>query len=211
MIKLHALEFSRATRVLWLLEDLGQNCERIDYERTPEFRAPEELTNVHPLGKSPIIEDQGEMIAESSTILRYLSDKFGDQSHRPPVGTPDYWVHEALFDFVESSFAEVAMGVILPAFEGNEIPNDAKRSLDKHLGYVEDQIGGGPLLFGDTLTLADIQMSYPIALLSKLGRLDRHPKMEEYWSQLQKQPGYIAAVKKAGPMAPDLDQLGDTK
>ncbi|WP_394688724.1 glutathione S-transferase N-terminal domain-containing protein [Hoeflea sp.] len=109
MITLHALKFSRATRVLWLLEDLGQPCQRIDYDRTDEFRAPEALSKIHPLGKSPVIEDDGEMIAESSTILRYLVAKHGDHGHRPDRGTADYWRHEALFDYVESSFAPVAI------------------------------------------------------------------------------------------------------
>ncbi|MEY8843242.1 glutathione S-transferase N-terminal domain-containing protein, partial [Cribrihabitans sp. XS_ASV171] len=86
MITLHALQYSRAIRVLWLLSDLGEQCKRVDYERTQEFRAPEELSRVHPLGKSPVIEDDGLVLAESATILRYLVEKHGDDSHQPPRG-----------------------------------------------------------------------------------------------------------------------------
>jgi glutathione S-transferase len=202
MITLHALKYSRATRVLWLLADLGQPCNRLDYDRTDNFRAPASLARVHPLGKSPVIEDDGEMIAESATILRYLTEKYGDESHTPPRGTPGFWRHEALLDYVEASFAEVALQAILPAFRGKPVPDEAKAALDKHLDYIAQSIGDGPLLFGDTAMLADIQMSYVIALLSRLDLLADHPEIEAYWAALQEQPGYISATKEAGPMAP---------
>ncbi|TMV93296.1 glutathione S-transferase [Thioclava sp. BHET1] len=202
MITLHALEYSRATRVLWLLADLGQTCNRIDYPRSESFRAPEALSKVHPLGKSPVIEDDGLMIAESATILRYLAAKYGDDSHTPPRDTREFWDHEVLFDYVEASFAEVALQAILPAFSGKPVPDAAKVALDKHLDYIAQAIGDGPLLFGDTAMLADIQLSYIIALLARLDLLADHPKIAAYWKALQKQPGYIAALRAAGPMAP---------
>lgn len=202
MITLHALKYSRAIRILWLLADLGQPCNRIDYDRTDAFRAPEELSKVHPLGKSPVIDDEGEMIAESATILRYLAAKFDDDTHTPPRGLADFWRHEALFDYVEASFAEVALRVILRVFRGRPVPGDAKAALDNHLAYVTQAIGDGPLLCGDKAMLADIQMSYIIALLARFGLLTDHPKVTAYWDALQEQPGYIAAVRAAGPMAP---------
>lgn len=202
MITLHALKYSRATRVLWLLADLGEPCQRIDYDRTDEFRAPEQLSRVHPLGKSPVIEDGSEMIAESATILRYLAEKYGDTAHQPPHGTPEFWRHEALFDYVESSFAEIAMQSIMPAFQGKDIPEPAMAALDRQLGYLATELGEGPLLFGADLMLADIQLSYILALLDKFGLLESHPKIKAYWTVLQNQTGYIAAVEAYGPMAP---------
>ena len=202
MITLHALQYSRATRILWLLADLGQPCNRIDYDRTEAFRAPDELSKVHPLGKSPVVEDDGELIAESATILRYLSTKFDDDTHTPPRGTAAFWRHEVLFDYVEASFAEVALRAIMPAFRSNPVPDDAKVALDSPLAYIAQEIGDGPLLFGDTAMLADIQISYIIALLARLNLLNGHPVIAAYWEALQEQPGYIAATRSAGPMAP---------
>ncbi|MFC3616633.1 glutathione S-transferase family protein [Lutimaribacter marinistellae] len=202
MITLHALQYSRAIRVLWLLSDLGQPCNRVDYERTSGFRAPEALARVHPLGKSPVIEDDGQKIAESATILRYLVAKYGDDSHQPARGTQAYWRHESLLDYVEASFAEVALAAILPAFQGKEIPEEAQAALDTHLGYIAQEIGSGPFFCDSGLTLADIQISYLLAMLDRMGLLDGHPQVQAYWQRLQEQPGYIAAVEQAGPMAP---------
>ena len=202
MITLHALQYSRATRVLWLLADLGQPCNRVDYDRTDAFRAPDALARVHPLGKSPVIEDDGLTLAESASILRYLAEKFGDDSHTPPRGTPDFWRHETLFEYVEGTFAGAALRSIGPALRGKPVPEDARAALGTHLDYIAQEIGNGPLLFGDTAMLADIQISYIIALLARCDLLDDHPAVMAYWDALQAQPGYIAAIRSAGPMAP---------
>ena len=60
MIKVHHLENSRSQRVLWLLEELGLDYEVVRYARDKKtMLAPPELARVHPLGKSPVIEDGG--------------------------------------------------------------------------------------------------------------------------------------------------------
>ncbi|PVB61398.1 glutathione S-transferase [Labrenzia sp. 011] len=202
MITLHALKYSRATRALWLLDDLGQTCNRIDYERTETFRAPESLSGVHPLGKSPVIKDGDRVIGESATILRYLVEKYGDASHQPERGTTAFWRHEALLDYVEASFGEVVLGAILPAFAGKDVTESARAALEHHLSYIAGELSTGPYLCGDKPMLADIQMSYLLALLERFGFLKETPRIAAYWQRLQEQPGYIAAVAAAGPMAP---------
>ncbi|SEU06830.1 glutathione S-transferase family protein [Paracoccus homiensis] len=202
MITLHALKYSRAARVLWLLADLDQPCNRVDYDRDQNFRAPECLRRIHPLGKSPVIEDDGHVIAESATILRYLVAKYGDHDHTPPVGTPAFWQHEALLDYAEASLAEVALQVILPAFQGKPASEPAQSALNRHLDYLSQEISDGPLLFGGRAMLADIQLSYIVALLARFDLLTDHPAIAAYWDRLQAQPGYIAAVQAHGLMAP---------
>lgn len=202
MIKLHALKYSRASRVLWLLSDLGQPCDRIDYDRTDSFHAPAPLKQVHPLGKSPVIEDEGEMIAESATILRYVAAKYGDSSHMPPQGTSDYWRHESLLDYVEASFAEAALPAIMASFGGKPVPKEARDRLNQHLDYLSEILGDGPLMFGERTMLADIQLSYLMALLAEFDLLSNHPNLLAYWDALTKQPGYVAALEAVGPMAP---------
>ena len=60
MITVHHLEKSRSQRVLWLLEELGLPYEVKRYARHPKTSlAPPELMQVHPLGKSPVIVDDG--------------------------------------------------------------------------------------------------------------------------------------------------------
>ena len=72
MVVVHHLENSRSQRVLWLLEELGVPYEVKRYERNKEtMLAPPELRAVHPLGKSPVITDDGVTVAESGAIIEY--------------------------------------------------------------------------------------------------------------------------------------------
>jgi glutathione S-transferase len=202
MIKIHCLAYSRAIRLVWLLEDLRQPYDLIQYDRTEKFRAPEALRNVHPLGKSPVIEDGDLMLSESATCLRYLADKSGDETHRPARDTADYIRHEELLDYVESSFAGICMNILIPVMQGADSSDDARQSLRMHLDYVVNHLPEAGLLFGDTACLADIQFSYLLANLDANGLLDDAPRIKAYWNDLQKQPGFKAAIKVAGPMAP---------
>src|SRR5260221_4116684 len=68
MLTVHHLNNSRSQRVLWLLEELGVPYEIVRYQRQPDMRAPKELRAIHPLGKSPVITDNGNTIAESGAI-----------------------------------------------------------------------------------------------------------------------------------------------
>ena len=101
MIKVHHLNDSRSQRVLWLLEELGLDYEVIRYERNPGNRlAPPELLKVHPLGKSPVIEDGSITVAETGAVVEYLLDTYGQGRLRPAAGTEDarrftYWLHYA--------------------------------------------------------------------------------------------------------------------
>ncbi|ATG42608.1 glutathione S-transferase domain-containing protein [Phaeobacter piscinae] len=204
MLTIHCLAYSRAIRLIWLMEDLGQPYTVVTYDRTASFRAPESLAKVHPLGKSPVIEDGDTMIAESATCLRYITDRYGDTHHHPSPGSAEAVRHEELLDYVESSFAEVAMGVLLPALKGEEATEAARRAMAQHLDYLAQKLPEQGLLFGDTATLADIQFSYILANLAAIGALEDAPRVARYWADLQDQPGYQAAVAKVGPMAPSF-------
>ena len=102
MITVHHLNNSRSQRLLWLLEELGLPYEIKRYERDPKtMLAPPELRKVHPLGKSPVLEEDGVMVAESGAITEYVLDRHDPQGRlRPAPGTSErlrftYWLHYA--------------------------------------------------------------------------------------------------------------------
>ena len=100
MLTVHHLNNSRSQRVLWLLEELGVPYEIVRYQRQPDMRAPQELRAIHPLGKSPVITDNGNTIAESGAIAEYIIDTYGKGRLIPPPKTPErlrytYWLHYA--------------------------------------------------------------------------------------------------------------------
>src|ERR1700751_501741 len=100
MLTVHHLNNSRSQRVLWLLEELGVTYEIVRYQRQPDMRAPKGLRAIHPLGKSPVITDGGNTVAESGAIVEYLVGTYGNGRFIPPPNTPErllytYWLPHA--------------------------------------------------------------------------------------------------------------------
>ena len=87
MIVVHHLNNSRSQRVLWLLEELGVAYEIKRYQRDAKtMLAPPELRAVHPLGKSPVIQEGAVTLAESGAILEYLVERHGAGRWAPAPG-----------------------------------------------------------------------------------------------------------------------------
>ena len=104
MLVVHHLNNSRSQRVLWLLEELGVPYEIVKYERDPKTSlAPESLRKIHPLGKSPIVTDDGLVLAESGAILEYLVEKYGGGRLVPKRDTPDFQRYRFFMHYAEGS------------------------------------------------------------------------------------------------------------
>ena len=101
MITVHHLNNSRSQRVLWLLEELAVPYDIKHYARDGQTNlAPPELKEVHPLGKSPVITDDGSVIFESAAIIDYLIRRHGGGRMQPDPATAAYdsyqqWLHWA--------------------------------------------------------------------------------------------------------------------
>jgi glutathione S-transferase len=99
MIIVHHLNYSRSQRILWLLEELGLEYDIKCYKRDPDTHlAPQELFQVHSLGKSPVIEDRQTVIHESGAIIDYLIRHYGGANLYPSRTSQEYdqyiqWLH----------------------------------------------------------------------------------------------------------------------
>src|SRR6202043_2848472 len=104
MVVVHHLNNSRSQRVLWLLEELGVPYEVKRYERDVKtMLAPPSLLAVHPLGKSPVIEDGAVTLAEAGAIISYLVDRHGGGRGIPAAGSPDFWRYTYWLHYAEGS------------------------------------------------------------------------------------------------------------
>lgn len=205
MLTLHHLAYSRSLRVLWLLEELGVDFDIVEYERTKEFGAPAELGQVHPLGKAPVIVDDDLVLAESSAILRYLHGKYGSGALMPPAGTNAHALATEWLDYVESSAGLPIMILLLGQRTGglNEgLAAFAGEQVRATLAYIAAGIGDGPFLMGERLTLADIQMSFMLAVAEMAGLLGDQPVIATYLDRLKQQPAFERAIARGGPMTP---------
>jgi glutathione S-transferase len=217
MLVVHHLNQSRSQRVLWMLEELGRPYEIKFYQRDKQtMLAPPELRQVHPLGKSPVITDEGLTLAESGAILEYLAQRYGDGRLRPQPGTPDavryfYWMHYAegslmpplllklIFDRMPKAkmpfFARpIARGLSQGAIKAFVAPN-----LVRHLDFLEGELASSPWFTGNQFTAADIQMSFPLEAARARGGLDAsRPRLMDFLERIHARPAYQRAIERGG-------------
>ena len=205
MLTLHHLQYSRSSRILFLLEELQIPYRLVVYERNAAFRAPKELEAVHPLGKAPVIEDGSLKLVESAVILSYLNDRYGSTRLAPALGTHARAKHDEWLHYAESSAALPILVTLMDMVLGGVsagIRQFVAPDLDKVWRYLGEALGSHPYLLGDELSLADIQFSYLIDLAGSVGLLEKHPLLRTYLERMLARPAFRRALEKGGPMVP---------
>ena len=216
MITVHHLNNSRSQRVLWLLEELGLPYQIKYYQRDAKtMLAPPELRAVHPLGKSPVITDGGNTVAESGAIVEYLVSRYGNGRLIPPENTPErlrytYWMHYAegsamlplLLKLIFSHVAKAPMPFFVKPIVRGVVKNVNQAfigpQLKLHFDYIESELGKSPWFAGDEFTAADIQMSFPLEAASARGGI-AGPLTRALVERMHARPAYRAALEKGGP------------
>lgn len=203
MIILHHLNNSRSQRILWLLEELGVPYEVKRYQRDATTRlAPPELKAVHPLGKSPVVTDGANVVAESGAIVEYLIDTYGGGRFRPAEGTAAMVPYRHWLHFAEGSAMLPLMLALYTSRLGDAAAPLAPRiqsEIANHLAYLSDNLAKGPFLLGEDLTGADIQVSFVIEAAAASRLIAAYPNLERYAALIQARPAYQRALVVGGP------------
>jgi glutathione S-transferase len=221
MIIVHHLNNSRSQRVLWLLEELGVPYEVKRYERDAQtMLAPPELLAVHPLGKSPIITDDGvtdgdRTLAETGAIVEYLVETYGQGRLVPAAGTPErlrwtYWLHYAegsamtplLLKLVFTALPARAPGLLkglVKTIAAKAQSGFVDPQLKSHIDYWEAELAKAEWFAGPDFTAADIMMSFPLeAGAARAGAASR-PRVKAFLDRIHARPAYRQALERGGP------------
>ena len=201
-IIVHHLNNSRSQRILWLLEETGAPYEIRHHQRDAVTSlAPPELLAIHPLGKSPVIEDNGRIVCESAAICEYLCERHGGGHLVPERGTDDHVRYTEFMHFAEGS----AMTPILLALYTGRLGEAAAplkpridQQLESHFAYMESQLGDSGFWVGDRLTAADIMLSFPAEVAVMQGRTADKPKLAAFVTWLHARPAWRRAREKGG-------------
>tara|TARA_R110002020_G_scaffold225869_1_gene436126 strand:+ start:2761 stop:3369 length:609 start_codon:yes stop_codon:yes gene_type:complete len=201
MITLHHLNRSRSLRILWLLEELGAPYDFVLHERDSKTNlAPEALLKVHPLGKSPVIEMDGEPVIESAAITEVLCAKYAPQMI-PQAGTAAHVRHLELMHFAEgSAMTPVLLNLYVGRLgeAGAPLHPRIQSELDNHFAYMESMLRPSGHFVLDDLSAADIMLSFPAQIAMRLGRRETYPKLAAFVDALEARPAYQRAVEKGG-------------
>jgi glutathione S-transferase len=220
MLTVHHLENSRSHRILWLLEDLELDYEIKRYTRDSTTNlAPQELRDIHPLGKSPVITDGELTIAESALIIEYLVETYGNGRLIPAAGTPEhlqfrYWMHYAEGTFMPLMIISLIMSrietapvpffikPITKAIAAKSMAAYAGPNIKLNLDFLEKKLQESSWFCGEEMTAADIMMSFPIeAAASRTDLAGDYPALMEFHQRIRVLPAYQRAIEKGGPYA----------
>jgi glutathione S-transferase len=213
MIIVHHLEHSRSQRILWLLEELGLDYDVRRYRRNPKtMLAPPELRAVHPLGKSPVIEDRGaaggegnpRIVAETGAIVEYLVEKAGGRLG-PPARRDDVLRYRHFLHYAEGSMMPPLLAMLVVrrlGLLGRPARAPIQRMIDHHLDWLETELGERPWFAGEEFSAADIMMSFPLeAARHRAGLDESRPNLTDWLERVHARPAYARALAKGGPYA----------
>ena len=204
MIKLHHLNYSRSSRIIWLCEEGHIPYEMVQYDRDPVTRrSPPELGEAHRLAKAPTVEVDGHVMVESAAIIEYLIEKHSDGALGVAADHAERakyleWLH----------FAEGTMGMsfiitgIAPMLGGlpDVMGGFLNAEVDKLLDHLEAELEGKEFLVADKFTGADINLHYMLEGRSVMGQLDSRPNCKSYFERLCARDGYQKTVELGGPI-----------
>ncbi len=185
---------SRAFRVMWMLEELGQ-----PYTLNPAAPRSEEARKYNPSGKIPALVDGDEVLTDSLAIMTYLADKHGALT--APAGTPARARQDAMTFWLIDEFDAILWAAAKHSFifpEEARVPaikDSLKAEFERAAKNLSDRLEG-PFLMGDQITVPDLLAVHCInwSIGAKFPRVD--DKLNLWAKSLRERPAFVAAMAK---------------
>ncbi|KJZ30748.1 glutathione S-transferase [Paracoccus sp. S4493] len=186
---------SRALRVLWMLEELGQ-----PYDHIPANPRSDGVAQFNPAGKVPVLIDDGTPITDSTAILTYLADRHGDLTH--PAGTLDRARQDSLTQFLLDEF-DAALWLaarhsfILPEeMRLGAIKNTLRWEFEASQKTLVHRMSDGTYLMGERMTVPDLILAHCLdwALSARFPIVEH--RLTEYLDRIRQRPAYQRAMAR---------------
>ena len=208
MIKVYGFPKTRATRISWMLEELGQ-----DYEfcvvnlLAGEGRSPEFLA-INPAGKVPALQDGDFVLLESAAIVTYLGDKFPDQQLVPAAGTRergsfDQWGYFVLSELEQPLWLMGKHRFVLP--EDRRVPaimETAAWEFQRALQLLSEGLGEQEYILGGRFSAADILLGHTLFWALEFHQPVQQANLRDYIDRLKVRPALAAAQQREAEAAP---------
>jgi glutathione S-transferase len=187
-------------KALWAAEELGLPYERIDaglqfgVTKTPEYR------RMNPNSLVPTIEDDGFVLWESHSIVRYVAAKHAAGTLWPTDlrvrADAERWMDWA-FTF-QNAMRDVFWGLIRTPPEKRDtkaIEAGAKRSAELLGAVLETALAGKDYLTGRNFTMGDIPLGCEVQRWMRVPlERPRLPNVEAWFERLRARPAFLKIV-----------------
>lgn len=183
---------SRALRVLWMLEELGER-----YEHVKAAPQSEGVVAFNPAGKVPVLIVDGTPVTDSTAIIQYLADRHGRFTH--PAGTLERARQDSLTQFLLDEFdAALWMAArhsfILPEeLRMSGIKNTLRWEFERSQHTLMARMGEGDFLMGEVMTVPDIILTHCLtwALAAKFPIVEH--RLTDYLERMRARPAFQRA------------------
>lgn len=187
---------TRTMRVLWMLEELGQ-----DYEIQPAKPHSAEVLSDNPGGKIPVLQDNGATLRDSVAICTYLADKHGQLTH--PAGTTDRARQDALTQFcvdeVEGALWTAAKNTFVNPEEhrAEAVIPVAKFEFAKAMDTLEKHLENRDFVCGDSFTVPDLLLGHCAGWAKNAGFPIPDGPVATYLERMRARPALARAMERA--------------
>jgi len=197
MITLYHAPRSRASRFIFLLEELGAPYELAEVTiRRGDGSGALDSHNPHPHGKVPAIRDGETVVYESAAIALYLTDKFPKADIGPLIGDPKRGAYLTWLAY----YAGVMEPAWMSAFMKTDVPRGTAGwvKTDEVMELVNATLSKGPYILGDKFSAADVLIATTFKLFMGSPLLAKTDLLEAYVNRVTERPAYARGMAKDG-------------
>lgn len=196
MYKVIGPPMTRALRVLWCLEELGQ-----EYESIPSYPHTDDVKAINPSGKVPALIDGDDVILDSAAICQYLADKHGALTFPTPTVERAHmqsWVNFANDDVESPLWVFWKHTMVKPEDQRVEaIKPVCAQEFRTAMKAFESRLGDNQYAMGDVFTVPDIILGHCMNWAVNACKFElREGKITEYASRIRSRPAYKRTMKK---------------
>jgi glutathione S-transferase len=198
-ITLYFAPGTRATRIAFLLEELGVPWEKVTLDLAQREHKAADYLALNPNGVVPTLKDGDTVIFESVAIALHLADRFAEKGLAPPADSPlrgRYlsWMVWSMTT-LEPPIGDVYLERTKPADQQSGRTVDAALERFRASAQVLEGALAGPYLLGDTFSAADVMVGCVLSFADMLGMLESHPRLRQYVASITERPAYLRAMQ----------------
>jgi glutathione S-transferase len=185
------------------LSNYAAKCRLVIYEKKlpveitdipgGDLKSPEYL-KIYPLGKTPMLEVDGQVIGESEVINEYLEEKFPNPSLLP--GNAEARAYIRRFSRFHDLYVEPPIrALFMQTLAEEKDPALVAEALDSggtQLDHLERMLSGKQYAAGEDFTLADCALiptiyfaTFLLPMSDAPSPLDGRPKLDAWWQAVQ--------------------------
>lgn len=187
---------SRLTRVVWMLEELGE-----PYEIVRAKQYSETMKRFNPTGKMPALIDGDFVLTDSAAICAYLGEKHADKGLGPNPGLQGRaemmsWMLYALSEFEQPMWNKLKHRFLLPNELRAEVAPWVKREFDTEIAALEAKLAGRPYALGDRFSAVDVILGH-CGQWARSGKFEvASPAVADYFERVLSRPALARAKQR---------------